>query len=303
MACYSPHVQPGAPCDPLADQPCPSGQRCIGRVCSTSTLDDAQPLDDDASIVADAMPDGSPIIDSDGDGIVDANDNCPSNANPGQENEDGDKFGDVCDPCPPVADDNPADDDGDGVANACDPNPMTPGDSIALFEGFHHGVPATGWMVTGTWTAANDAISIDDTAAPAGPMLLHASRTTHETVSARVTITNLGGASGGRGVAVMDDAGPTSSVVCHITPSAGGHLTLIDPSVALFNAVAFAVATNTPVTLRERRDETAYICYGSDATQNQMVSGSSTTAAMPSAAGVRVRGMAATFEWIMLVAN
>lgn len=36
--------------------------------------------------------------DSDGDGWVDAVDNCPSNYNPDQANCDGDAFGDVCDP-------------------------------------------------------------------------------------------------------------------------------------------------------------------------------------------------------------
>ncbi len=37
------------------------------------------------------------IVDSDSDDIVDANDNCPLTANPGQENLDGDAFGDACD--------------------------------------------------------------------------------------------------------------------------------------------------------------------------------------------------------------
>jgi hypothetical protein len=37
------------------------------------------------------------MLDTDGDGIVNASDNCPSIPNPGQENLDGDLFGDVCD--------------------------------------------------------------------------------------------------------------------------------------------------------------------------------------------------------------
>ena len=44
--------------------------------------------------------------DTDGDGAVDNSDNCPNDANPGQENNDGDAQGDVCD----------TDDDNDGVA-------------------------------------------------------------------------------------------------------------------------------------------------------------------------------------------
>jgi CSLREA domain-containing protein len=41
--------------------------------------------------------------DADGDGIPDANDNCPAASNPGQQNTDGDTWGDACDNCPAVA--------------------------------------------------------------------------------------------------------------------------------------------------------------------------------------------------------
>ena len=64
----------------------------------------------------DAMIDGNPMLDSDGDGIKDNVDNCRLKANPNQENEDGDAFGDVCDPCPPSQ--NNTDSDGDGRGNA-----------------------------------------------------------------------------------------------------------------------------------------------------------------------------------------
>lgn len=38
--------------------------------------------------------------DADGDGVTDAMDNCPDDANPDQLNQDEDDLGDVCDPCP-----------------------------------------------------------------------------------------------------------------------------------------------------------------------------------------------------------
>ena len=52
--------------------------------------------------------------DADGDGISDANDNCPTNHNPGQDDFDGDLAGNACDP----------DDDNDGVADISDAFPF-----------------------------------------------------------------------------------------------------------------------------------------------------------------------------------
>ncbi len=56
--------------------------------------------------------------DSDGDGVPDASDNCPSVANSGQDDTDSDGVGDACDICP-GSDDN-VDTDSDGAPDGCD---------------------------------------------------------------------------------------------------------------------------------------------------------------------------------------
>jgi len=61
-----------------------------------------------------ADPQGVADIDSDGDGILDADDNCPDTANSDQTNTDGDAEGDACD----------LDDDGDGVLDESDNCPL-----------------------------------------------------------------------------------------------------------------------------------------------------------------------------------
>ena len=59
-------------------------------------------------------------VDTDGDGVADAGDNCPAVANEGQLDSDGDGDGDACDNCPAVANAGQLDSDGDGDGDACD---------------------------------------------------------------------------------------------------------------------------------------------------------------------------------------
>ncbi len=88
--------------------------------------------------------------DTDGDGVPDATDNCPTIANLDQADEDGDGKGDVCDNCPHLPNTDQADSDGDGVGEVCDPNPSTTGDHIVLFLPFNKTSEVSGWSTAGT---------------------------------------------------------------------------------------------------------------------------------------------------------
>ena len=61
-----------------------------------------------------------PADDTDGDGVLDVMDNCPTASNAGQTDGDGDGLGNACDNCPTVANAGQEDLDGDGVGDACD---------------------------------------------------------------------------------------------------------------------------------------------------------------------------------------
>lgn len=82
-----------------------------------------------------------PSNDTDGDGVVDDDDNCPTTPNADQADKDNDGKGDACDPdndndgvdddkdnCPAVANADQADFDKDGVGDACDDD--TDGDGV-----------------------------------------------------------------------------------------------------------------------------------------------------------------------------
>ena len=73
------------------------------------------------------------ITDTDNDGIIDFEDNCPNTANEDQADTDGDGIGDVCDDdkdgdtilntndnCPETSNEDQADMDGDGIGDVCD---------------------------------------------------------------------------------------------------------------------------------------------------------------------------------------
>jgi hypothetical protein len=71
--------------------------------------DDHEPKSDDRCSEASDMPEGIDLeshrnmaraSDTDGDGLNNLDDNCPTVSNPGQADRDGDGVGDACDACP-----------------------------------------------------------------------------------------------------------------------------------------------------------------------------------------------------------
>lgn len=64
-------------------------------------------------------------LDSDGDGLADPQDNCPTAHNTDQSDIDGDGVGDMCDNCIDIANSGQEDDNGDGIGNVCQPTAGT----------------------------------------------------------------------------------------------------------------------------------------------------------------------------------
>jgi hypothetical protein len=117
-----------------------------------------------------ALPDANPD-DLDGDGILNAADNCPMRVNADQHDEDGDGVGDACDNCPAVANKNQSDVTdtevplqlADGVGDACDLRPRLAGDRVAAFYTFADSARAADWTAAG-WIVGADAATADGSA-------------------------------------------------------------------------------------------------------------------------------------------
>ena len=292
-ACYSPSIPTGAPCDP--GDACPDGQACVAGKCAIAS----------AGGSVDAAPTPG---DRDGDGILGSADNCPDVANADQANEDGDAFGDACDPCPPVADSAPGDADGDGVADACDPNPQMPGDKIALFEGFHHGVP--NWARSLHWTAATDAVRVASaTDFTAEFLVLPITNPDHIALSAQVVIEQtIAGGDDDIDLVVPDDVSNDEGVDCELYEPPSGRA---NRQLALFDDLrnggddlantSLAWANNTAYKLVMTRKGTSFSCSAAGSAAPLLTGTSTTRGGTDPAAVIRAYGLTARVDWVMVV--
>jgi len=73
--------------------------------------------------------------DSDSDGIGDSCDNCAAISNVDQQNSDSDNLGDVCDNCPNNANEGQVDCDDDGLGDECDDSDCSPEDMVYVPAG------------------------------------------------------------------------------------------------------------------------------------------------------------------------
>lgn len=305
LACYSPHVQPGAPCNER--EPCPAGESCVAGVCGGVASGGV-----DAASGGGGAPGGDAtmsIVDRDGDGIADASDNCPDVANPDQGNEDGDAFGDACDPCP--IDTNNADPDGDGVGGICDPHPNTPGDKIVMFEGFHHGIPPT-WQVDGTAAPSGDSVALTTAVGNHTALIPPIASIANGTVMTSLIVDATVGLPPDAAITIALPYDPTQDkgIFCELyapvaTSPSGHYVSLWDSSAQVERARSnFAWTIATAYTVGLTRTGNNYACsVTANGGQPQTASGSTSTAIGQSKATIATYGANVHAGWMLVVSS
>lgn len=280
-ACFTATPPQGAPCDPLAPR-CPGGQACVVQggayVCTSDPPDPGEPTPDSPS-------------DADGDGIVDAADNCPALANASQANYDRDRFGDACDPCPPIANDAPPDGDGDGVADPCDPEPALAGDRIYVFDTFASG--AADWLAAGTWSMASDGVAVDLAGGAVATLARSIPATTRVAVSAAATTNDL------RPLGIYAGMGVTADALhCALarTGLVDGVALIRTTTETLLSTANSQYAVGSPhVTTLAVRERSR--CRGDAVSIDDTADDNATVANV----GLRARGVRGTFHWALIV--
>lgn len=246
--------------------------------------------------------------DLDGDGVLNAQDNCPMYSNASQGNEDGDALGDPCDPCPIDPASPPSDPDNDGVAGLCDPRPTTAGDMIVLFEGFHGGTVPPTWQVIGNASPAGDDVNLNTS--DRGALVPPINAPVNGTVMLKATILQtLGQYDSALAAVIPYNPAQEQGMYCELyAPNAGStngrELDIWDSTNNIERGKkAYAWQTNSPYVLVHRKTGNNYNCQvtpmGGAA---DSVSGSS--GANPGTkVGAFVYGANVNVSWLLVVSN
>jgi hypothetical protein len=307
-ACFGPQPVTGLPCAPPGSDPrCPSGQVCV-LVDGIEACDTGPGADIDAGQIdslvsqADARIDGSPGVDSDGDGVADSDDNCPDDPNLDQADEDADGTGDVCDGCPPFTE--TADMDGDGVEGPCDPDPGTPGNAIVAFAGFASGLPA-GWTATSGVLAIGGAAEFASSVSEQSLVMPAPAGIARIDVLAAATPTSFNATLGGIGVVQRRPGSGDLGITCQLVATSSGspqELRLFDLEAGgTVVAAPHDVDLDVTYLLANRRDGNGYRCSASDPSEE--VSGSSTYSPTVPRLGLRTRNAGARYAWVLVVSR
>ncbi len=196
-ACYAPSPATGVPCGNRDACPDPLVCAPATNTCERTRGDPSIDAATDSAPIDAALCTG--VHDEDGDGVVDACDNCPGVANADQV--------DTTESAGP-----------DGVGNACDPRP-TERDRITFFESF--AAPLVGWEVDPLSTVANDRLT---TLATQGYGEAYAPKTsTNGIAETRYTITSLNtiGMYSGVEVVAEQSAAGVRGYRCMVTQNGG----------------------------------------------------------------------------------
>lgn len=321
--CYSPTYTPGSPCsvevgcpgDLVCDPSQPGGPTCMlpgseGRPDATvdGPPDDAPDAPIDAEGFFDAPSDAD--LDRDDDGVLDVNDNCPDVGNPLQRDEDSDGTGNDCDLCPhlPAAQ---LDTDGDGVGNDCDPGPEQ--HAILLFEPFDD-LTLPGTLTprpVDAWTLDDGTVTVNLDGTNLGTMLTTVPTNRKLTVVTALTIDNLnaGTAANGRTFGVSnrsnatDEAGNSCVVLSRLSDNSS-RLSIVEVG----SNTAIANLDIEPIQVGQR-----YLVRATELANNMLQCASvrgalvhDLTAAQSgqdSFVGLRMRGGAATYEYLLVIAG